>query len=33
MSGGSISWLSRKQPLSTTEAEYVALCTTTQEAA
>ena len=35
MSGGAISWLSRKQSvvaLSTTEAEYVALSTATQEA-
>ena len=35
MSGGAISWLSRKQTvvaLSTTEAEYVALSTATQEA-
>ena len=35
MAGGAISWLSRKQPvvsLSTTEAEYVSLCTATQEA-
>ena len=35
MSGGAISWLSRKQPvvaLSTTEAEYVALSTAAQEA-
>ena len=35
MSGGAVSWLSRKQPvvaLSTTEAEYVALSTATQEA-
>ena len=35
MSGAAISWLSRKQPvvaLSTTEAEYIALCTATQEA-
>ena len=35
MAGGAISWLSRKQPVvsfSTTEAEYVSLCTATQEA-
>ena len=35
MSGGAISWLSRKQTvvaLSTTEVEYVALSTATQEA-
>ena len=35
MSGGTISWLSKKQPgvtLSTAEAEYVALSTATQEA-
>uniref|UniRef100_A0A1X7U146 Reverse transcriptase Ty1/copia-type domain-containing protein n=1 Tax=Amphimedon queenslandica TaxID=400682 RepID=A0A1X7U146_AMPQE len=35
MSGGAVSWLSRKQPvvaLSTTEAEYIALCLATQEA-
>ena len=34
MSGGAISWLSRRQPevaLSTTEAEYIALSITTQE--
>ena len=36
MAGGPISWLSKKQAivaLSTSEAEYVALCTATQEAA
>ena len=35
MSGGAISWLSKKQPsvaLSTTEAEYIALSVATQEA-
>ena len=35
MAGGSVSWLSKKQPivaLSTAEAEYVALSMTTQEA-
>ena len=35
VSGGAVSWLSRKQPvvaLSKTEAEYVSLSTTTQEA-
>ena len=35
MSGGTISWLSKRQPsvtLSTAEAEYVALSTATQEA-
>ena len=35
MSGGAVSWLSRKQPvvaLSTTEAEYIALSLATQEA-
>jgi len=35
MSGAAISWLSRKQPvvaLSTTKAEYLALCAATQEA-
>jgi len=34
MSGAAISWLSRKQPviaLSTSEAEYIALCAATQE--
>ena len=35
MSGAAVSWLSKKQPvvaLSTTEAEYIALCTAAQEA-
>jgi len=35
MSGAAVSWLSKRQPvvaLSTTEAEYIALCTTVQEA-
>ena len=34
MSGAAVSWLSKRQPvvaLSTTEAEYIALCTAAQE--
>lgn len=32
MAGGSISWLSKKQPMVASEAEYVALSIATQEA-